>query len=108
MKCENCKEIEIDFDSILGLCNCCFEKYINELNILYYEGRNDMRKHIKKNTVIDKLREYNKDTLIEYVIKEGFINFTELDMIEKELQQQQEKEKEDKKIIENMLGGEDV
>jgi len=93
MRCEKCNT-EIDNDSVLALCCNCFEKYIEELNILYYsEGRKDMRKHIKKCTVIDKLREYSKDTLIEYIIKEGFINFTELETIEKELQQQQEKGK---------------
>ena len=67
-----------------------------------------MRKKIKKDTVIDKLNAYNKDTLIGYIIEEGFINFTELDIIEDELQQQQKKEQLDKKIIEKMLEGEEV
>jgi hypothetical protein len=109
MKCEKCN-IEIDNDSVLDLCNCCFEKYINELNILYYEGRKDMRhkEKIKKCTVVDKLNGYSKDTLIEYIILEGFINFGELDRINEELKQQQEKGKEDKEIIEKMLGGEEV
>jgi hypothetical protein len=72
------------------------------------KGEKDMRKHIKKGTVIDKLRDYSKDTLIEYIIGEGFVNFGELDRIQEELQQQHEKEKEDKKIINNMLAGEEV
>ena len=67
-----------------------------------------MREKIKKNTVIDKLNAYNKDTLIGYIIKEGFINFGELDRIEKEIQQQQDKEQHDKEIIEKMLAGEEV
>lgn len=67
-----------------------------------------MRKKIKKNTVIDKLNEYSKDTLVEYIIEEGFINFAELDRIGQEIQQQHEKDKQDKKIIEKMLAGEEV
>lgn len=67
-----------------------------------------MRKKIKKNTVIDKLNSYNKDTLIEYIIEEGFINFGELDRIGQELQQQHEKDKQDREIIDKMLAGEEV
>ena len=67
-----------------------------------------MREKIKKNTVIDKLNSYNKDTLIGYIIEEGFINFGELDRIGQELQQQQEKDKQDKEIISKMLAGEEV
>jgi len=97
MNCEKCG-CEIDRDIILQLCNCCFEEYIKNLDFEYYEsrGEKDMRKHkekIKKCTVVEKLNGYNKDTLIEYIISEGFINFGELERIEKELQQQHKKEK---------------
>lgn len=109
MNCEKCG-CEIDNDSVLALCCNCFEKYIEELNILYYseKGEKDMRKHIKKCTVIEKLNKYSKYALIEYIILEGFINFGELERIEKGLNEQQEKENRDKEIIEKMLEGEDV
>jgi len=93
MRCEKCG-CEIDRDIILQLCNCCFEEYIKNLDFEYYEmkGEKDMRKHIKKCTVIEKLNEYSKDTLIEYIITEGFINFMELDRIQKDIEKMLEGE----------------
>jgi len=46
MKCERCKIIEIDDTAVLDMCNCCFEKYISELDIEYEysNGENDNEK----------------------------------------------------------------
>ena len=49
MRCEKCNT-EIDNDSVLALCCNCFEKYIEELNILYYseKGQKDNENTYKK------------------------------------------------------------
>ena len=44
-----------------------------------------MRIHIKKRTAVKKLEEYNRDTLIRYIIEKGTIDFCELNRIEEEL-----------------------
>ena len=44
--------------------------------------------HISKNIARLKLQEYDKDTLINYIIANSPVNFEKLDEIEKELKEQ--------------------
>lgn len=49
MKCEKCKIIEIDNDSILCLCEDCFQEFIEELDSEYWKRIREDEDNEKKN-----------------------------------------------------------
>ena len=71
-----------------------------------------MRMHISKDIVRLKLQEYDKDTLINYILANSPVNFEKLDEIEKKMNEikksivDKTKENRDREIIEKMIEGE--
>jgi uncharacterized membrane protein (DUF106 family) len=73
-----------------------------------------MRMHISKDIARLKLQEYDKDTLINYIIANSPVDFEKLDEIEKKMNEikksivDKTKEKRDREIIEKMMEGENA
>ena len=71
-----------------------------------------MRMHISKDIARLKLQEYDKDTLINYIIAISPVDFEKLDEIEKKMNEikksivDKTKENRDREIIEKMIEGE--
>ena len=49
MICEKCKKIEIDDDTILCLCEDCFQEFIEELDSEYLKMIREDKDNEKKN-----------------------------------------------------------